>query len=467
MYHPVKQESTEDLERKLNKDLARQAALVDVMQTRKLTPGEGSEFDKLTKRVTERQGTLTTRVNYQKRTDSANDRIEGRPHEVLTRDQSQVEWVKRAAENGVVLQSSPDAAPRRVVYHDESQLNEYWGSRIGRELGWNVRNGAPVSGLGEDIPTGTGAAQAIVPQAWSAQVVEYLLPYAVAGQLGISRFIQPTEIYNLPVATGIPSPTWVAEAGSISLDTGSQFAPLQFNSMGGFKDTLLYSAELAMDAYLDGTLPAYLAEQMGRAMALAIDVAMIQGIDGNIGNPGLVNEEGFNYRHYTGDESGTTGIFPPDTSELSVINQAVVGAYAPCTAFLMNHAVAGTMSRLTASEPAVMPLFWPVPRDVEDIPWVVTQNPNVLPMVEDDPASADAVALTGGYSSSIYAGPWNFVHMGLHPAGLVTMVLNERYMADNGQFGLFGFQRFSLRTANAQCFFRTIGVLTAPPEEGE
>jgi hypothetical protein len=75
-----------------------------------------------------------------------------------------LEYVRRAAENGVSSQSE-DRAPRPMVYHDQEALNQYWGQRFG----FTRRESRA---LAED--TG-GSGQAITPQAWTANVVEFLL----------------------------------------------------------------------------------------------------------------------------------------------------------------------------------------------------------------------------------------------------------------------------------------------------
>lgn len=87
---------------------------------------------------------------------------------------------------------------------------------------------------------------------------------------------------------------------------------------------------------------------------------------------------------------------------------------------------------------------------------MTTANANVVPATETAPATASSVALTGGSYSSIYAGFWPFVMLGVH-LDLQTRPLVARY-ADLGQVGLFSFMRFSIRTAHPETFTRTIGV---------
>jgi HK97 family phage major capsid protein len=369
--------------------------------------------------------------------------IEGRPGEKLQRGQSMKEYVRRAAENGVQW-SIDGGSPRPIQAWDNERENDYWGQRFGfarRES----------RALGEDT---SGSGLAITPQSWTASVVEYLYADAVIGDLGLTQVAMPTEIYNVPVMTAPVAPSWLAENSTIGIDANPAFGPLQLNAQGGFKDITLFSVELAQDAYVSGTLPDFLARSCARNMALAMDVAAINGVSGNAGNPGLNAETGFTYRHYSGD-SGTTGATIASTAELSVINEVVRGQNAHTEAYLMNHKVAGTLSRTTAG---TFPMFWPIPADVADIPWVTTSNANVVPATETDPATASSVAQTGGTMSSIYAGPWHFGVMGVHLA-LETRPLVERYV-DTGSVGMFSIMRASIRWAHPNTFVRTIGMLT-------
>jgi hypothetical protein len=219
------------------------------------------------------------------------------------------------------------------------------------------------------------------------------------------------------------------------------------------KSEVAWSLELANDAYISGGLSEYLAAQVARQLALVVDQAMLIGLAGNTtGCPGIVNESGFNTRHFTGD-AGTTGITPTDTVELSVINKLVRGTYAPNEGFLSNHLVEPLFSTIKGG---TYPMYFPRSSDVADIPWVSSPNSTIMPATETDPATATSVALTGGSYSSLYAGPWSFVKVGVH---LDTQLIPMRErLLDNGQQGAFFFQRFSVRTANPQCFYRTIGL---------
>lgn len=97
---------------------------------------------------------------------------------------------------------------------------------------------------------------------------------------------------------------------------------------------------------------------MARKMSVVLDTSMLQGVSGNNGIPGLVDESGFVTRHYTGD-SGTSGHTPGDTGELSVIAEVTRKANAVVTAFVSNPQVYGTFNRITSGS---YPMWVPASR---------------------------------------------------------------------------------------------------------
>jgi hypothetical protein len=184
-------ESVKDLKRRHSRTVQRMRDIADVAQTRKLTPAESDEFDTLKRQGEEIYKSINVRNLEKKRANRANDGIEGRPAEVLSRGQSMTEWTRRAAENGVEWQPAGKngGRPQRVVYWDNGQLNEYWGQRMGF-----ARPGAELRALGEDT---TGSGLAITPQSWTASYIDYLYPNTVAGKLGVSIVPMQTEQVNV------------------------------------------------------------------------------------------------------------------------------------------------------------------------------------------------------------------------------------------------------------------------------
>lgn len=427
----------------------------------KLTDADRREFDQAEKEYRDADRILKT----MKRGTSAPDyavagpnpmtvqapEIQGEPNEPLQRGQSMTEWVRRAAENGVQIQSSTGRR-ERVQHHDDGFLNEYWGQRFGV-----AKPGAELRALGEDT---SGSGLAITPQSWVASFVDVLYAQTVLGRAGISRFAMDTELVNMPIFSTPVAPSWIAENSTVGIDANPAFAPLQFSAMGGFKDITLFSVELAQDAYIQGGLPGMLAQSVARTFALAVDVSGLQGVSGNAGNPGLVNESGFVSRGYTG-ASGTSGVSPTDTTEFSKVFELVANKNVDLAlpeysgAILSNPSVYGTINRTTSGS---FPMYWPMPRDVEDMAWYRSANANILPATETASGGAPG-ALTGGALSSFYMGPWAFMMMGTH-LDLTTNTLRERYI-DYGQIGLWSFARWSIRTGHPEAFVRTGCITTS------
>ena len=183
------------------------------------------------------------------------------------------------------------------------------------------------------------------------------------------------------------------------------------------------SVEQAQDAYLTGGLPDMLAQAVAKKMQVVIDTAMLSGVAGNSGIPGLNGETGFVIRHQTGD-LGTSGQAPTDTTELGVIAELIRNADSEVTSFVSNSSLDGTYQRIKPSN-GTYPMYWSRPADVADVPWVYSAN-SVLPKVETDPATTANVAQTGGSYSSLYAGDWSrFCYVGMH-VDLQARWLNEK-----------------------------------------
>jgi HK97 family phage major capsid protein len=441
-------DSTKDLKERSRRTITRMRSIADIAHTRKLTPAESDEFEQLKRQDDELNSAIRVRNVQKARAKKANNGIEGKPNEVITRDQSMSEWVRRAAENGV--QWSPagknGGAPRPVVHWDNAQQNAYWGQRMGF-----ARPGAELRALGEDT---TGSGVAITPQSWTASYIDYLYANVVAGKLGVSRVAMPTEIVNVPQLVSPAAPAWQAENSTIGIDASPAFSTVALNAGGGWKDITLYSRELAQDAYIQGGLPGMLAQSMAKKFALALDIALIYGISSSSAiAPGIINESGFNTRYYTGASAGVYAT-PADTTEFSKVTELIRAANdEPTGGILCNPQVAGTMARLNASTYAK---YWDFPNDVMA---AGVDNFIYTTQLTNTETAANPPVTTGGTGSSFFMGPWQRVMMGVH-LGFETMVLNERYV-DMNQVGLFGFLRASIRTGHPEAFYRTTSITTS------
>lgn len=430
---------------------------------RNLDADERSEFDRLEANAKQlgklagiaaedRSAPVDTRGMFSPRDGAAG--VEGRANEAVRPGQVR-EWFDKAQRNNVGFTTGSQESGYRPVslasQGTDRDLNRYWAERMGV-----ARGSVETRVLGEDTSSGSGAAQAITPQSWIADYVDVLLPNTILGKVGAKVVPMSTEYVNVPVFSSTVSPSWIAEAGSISLDANPAFSSLQLIATGGFKDITLYSLESAQDAYIRGDLDGMLAQAVAKKMAVVLDTSTLLGVADNAGIPGLVNESGFVTRHYTGD-SGTTGTTPTDTTELAVVVQNIMKKNVTPNAFVSNIGVNQSFESIAVSD---FGRYWDNPSIAQPCVdnWVTSEN-SALPYVETDPSTATSVAQTGGSYSSLYAGPWDqFCVVGMH-LDLQTTVLKERYV-DSGEVGLFSFCRYSIRFAHPETFSRTIGIVT-------
>ena len=230
-----------------------------------------------------------------------------------------------------------------------------------------------------------------------------------------------------------------------------------------FYDITLYSMELAQDAFVQGTLPGMLAESAARNYSVLIDQAGFYGIAGNTGCPGFSNETGVQLRKWGAGgansntaHTGTTGQAPADTQEPSTLFELVRAKNIEPSGFATSPQLYGTLARINAPTYA---RYWDMPVDVRDLWENHTEHSTTIPVTETDPASGTNPAQTGGAMSSLYCADWSRVLIGMH-LGMQTTVLRERY-ADQLQFGLLTYMRFSVRLSHPEGMVRSYGVLTS------
>jgi HK97 family phage major capsid protein len=418
---------------------------------RSLTPQEAQRFDELEASLPSTNPVVETRGVPSAAPRRSPDGVEGRVNEVIKPGQFR-QWYDKAVGNNVsMVVGTKDTgyAPRSLrAQGTDRDINRAFGEMLGF-----APHTIESRALLEDT---SNSGQAIAPQSWQADFVDVLLPNTIIGKVGANVVPMATEYVNVPVFTSTVSPSWLAEANSISLDANPAFSSLQLIAMGGFKDTTLVSVEMAQDAYINGGLPDMLAQAVAKKMQVVLDTAMLLGVTSNSGIPGLVNESGFVFRKQTGD-SGTSGLAPTTTTELGVVAEQSVKKNVDVSqlGFVSNIGVHEAFERIAVS---AYGRYWDNPPLVTNVPWVTSEN-SALPYAETDPATASSVAQSGGSYSSLYCGPWSrFMYVGVH-LDLTTQWLKERYI-DTGEVGLFSYLRYSIRFAHPETFTRTIGVIT-------
>ena len=370
--------------------------------------------------------------------------VRGEVGEVLDNRTSAVSWVDAAAKNGVQVRSLRSGRAYEMV-DSTFDTNAYWAQRMGLSP-----RGAEYRALGEDT---AGSGQAITPQTWTAQFIDYLYPMTLLGNLGASRVMMPTEQVNVPQFTAPVQPQWIAENTATTLDANPSFSSLTLLAKGMFYDITLYSMEMAQDAYIQGGLPGMLAQSAARNFAIAIDQAGFYGVAGNLGCPGFSNEVGVQLRKYAG-HAGTTGQAPADTQEMSMLIELVRAKNVEPTGFATSPQLVGTINRLNASTYA---RYWRMPDDAKDLWANHTAVSTQIPVVETDPTTGTVPAQTGGSYTSIYCADWSRVLIGIH-LDMQTQILRERY-ADQLQIGLLTYMRFSVRLSHPEAFVRSYGAI--------
>src|SRR5258708_28290976 len=102
---------------------------------------------------------------------TGDDRTEGKPFEMLRPDQSFTAWAKR---RGIGAKQGTDR-----------DINRYWAERAGLA---RPTIESSTRALGEDTPSGPGAAQAIVPQGWANSFIDLARPKLLMGRAGATFF---------------------------------------------------------------------------------------------------------------------------------------------------------------------------------------------------------------------------------------------------------------------------------------
>lgn len=386
-----------------------------------------------------------------------NDRVEGRKAEVLDSKMTATEWVRRASANGMECETGWGTSSQRTARMTNPASfneNEYWGQRLGF-----TRNGAELRTLTEDT---AGSGQAITPQSWSAQVIDYCYPLSLLGRLGASVVPMTTEQVNLAQFTAPVQPVWIAEAGATSLDANPAFSPVPLIAKGAFYDITLYSMQLAQDAYISGDLPGFLAQSAARNYAVAMDQAGFYGVSGNSGCVGFSNTAGIQLRKWgaggattNAPHAGTTGQAPADTQEPSTQIEMVRAKNIEPSGYATSPQLVGTLARINVPSYAK---FFELPTDAANLWANHTVFSTAIPTIETDPAGGVVPAQTGGTMTSLYCADWSRVVIGMH-LDMQTIVLKERY-ADQLEFGLLTFMRFCVVLTHPEGMVRSTGALT-------
>ena len=181
-----------DLKERRERHMRRMGEIMDSLSDHSISSVDRAEYDQLSKAVRDidaridklRQDKKNGLGSYEMPSNNNRSKpwkhdksVRGEVGEVLHKRTSAVSWVDAAAKNGVQVRSLRSGRAYEMV--DSSfDTNAFWGQRFGF-----APRGAEMRALGEDT---AGSGQAITPQTWTAQFIDYLYPMTLLGNLGAS-----------------------------------------------------------------------------------------------------------------------------------------------------------------------------------------------------------------------------------------------------------------------------------------
>jgi HK97 family phage major capsid protein len=309
--------------------------------------------------------------------------------------------------------------------------------------------------LQEDVATGAQAAGPATPADWAAQTLDLLRSETIMDRAGVTSFVMPHEVFNMPQLAADVAPTYLAENAALSLDNAPGLVPLVFNCSGAFTDVTLITRQAAEDATAGGGLDAILRNSIVERFKRVVDKVAIYGQAGATGVPGLLNEAALVSSGTASPAGfGANGGAPPTASatvtpyqQISIAAEAVRKLNAEPSAFLVNPQTLGTYARATDTigDPAEKGA------DIAGIPWL---DSTTL-------VSNEVQGTSGAVCSSIYTGDFSKMMIGWHVGKLQINVLDQLYAAQNA-IGYLSYLRFSIRIPAAvnAAFYRLTGLLT-------
>jgi HK97 family phage major capsid protein len=412
-------------------------ALADKSESRRLTNAETSDFDKAERQVkildaqladarnaapefetrgsgAERHETPDVNIigGAGRSTTIGTRAVRGVEKEILRPDQSFAEWTNA---RGMGVSESRSAA-------HGFDWNSYWTARFHGQANAETR---AVTGMGEDVSSGSGAGAGAVGQVWSAEVYDLVRARTFSHALGASTMPLMTEITNHPQFLADVAPAWVGEGTATAGDVSPSVGTIQFNAAGAFLDMAPISNNLIDDAIVTGGIDALIRNSISQKYARLIDQVLIYGQTGNAGNPGLANESGL----LTQNASGAPTTYLPISQAAALVR----GQSVEPSGWVWHPGNQAEFAQLkdTLNQPMRMT------PDIADIPNVPSALLNY--QVES------GTAFTGGSASSLYLGDWSYVVIGMRTDGIQTRMLTER-LAEFNQTAFFSSSRFSIRT---------------------
>lgn len=325
-------------------------------------------------------------------------------------------------------------------------FNAYWGQQCGfAKPGPELR---AIYGLGEDVSSGSGAGNAVVATLWAHEVVDLIRAKCWLFAAGATTVPVMSELTNFPIWEADVQPAYVAETGSVSLDTTPNIGTLQANCAGAYVDITAASLNVLEDAYNNGGINALVQNSIAQKYARLLDSVALYGQVGSTGNPGIVNE---------GSGPGTTGGILAQTMGA---DGAIPTSYADISKAAAQVREQSVEPTAVVWHPGVQAVYAQL---VDTLGQPMRPTPDVANLSYFDSALLNGFVETKGSSSvtsSLYVGDFSYVHcfMRLDPA-IQTAPLRERY-ADQQLMAWLSRMRFSVRTFHAsQVICQLNGIL--------
>lgn len=288
----------------------------------------------------------------------------------------------------------------------------------------------------------TSGASAIVPTAWSANVIDKARNAAVVYQAGAQMVPMDAKTVQIGRLTGDPAPAFKTEGSPVTAgDMTFDYVQLVSTSLSAL---VVVSLEFLQDAPGADSL---ITNALGTAMALELDKAALFGQLGATGT----NDEGAAYglaapypkgilKNLIDNASGNIiGAFPTNGTAQTAATpwtEMLAVVYKPLRANEQVTAIVSNTAAVQQYDGMYDSTYQPLrkPSALANVPWLVT---NTIPSYTRGTMTSRA--------TDVFAGDFSQVLIGQR-LGLEIRVLTERY-AENGQVGLLAYWRGDVQVA--------------------
>ncbi len=400
----------------------------------KLTSEERAEFDRLNKTI----DNINEAIKSEKRAGK------------MARKVNKKSYVSGRERTLRPEQSFKDFAEARGYYDAKGvptdfDWDAFWAAKftaVGIDVGQRVRANTAetraITGLGENISSGSGAGSAVVAQIWSHDVIDLVRQKCWSSRAGAQTVPLQTQLTNLPILQADVAPTYLAESNAAGLDISPALGTLVMDSSNGWVDMTAISKQVLEDAICTGGIDGLIRHSIAMKFARVLDQVALYGQVGAPANqaPGLINEASL----LTSNVGGTPTTYIPISTAAAKIRGQGIEPNA-----IVAHPI--TIAMFGQLQDTLHQPMRPTP-DVQSL-WSNVVDSGLLNQGTE-----------AGSSSSLYIGDFqDFMFFGIRLDGGVEVIqLNER-LAEFGQIGFISRFRGSIRYAHPnQAFVQAYGM---------